>query len=452
MEVNVKHVLLNLLAAAILVMLFSNESRSTPAFARKYQTSCATCHNGFPKLNSFGEAFRRNGYQFPGGTDAQFTKEEPVPLGSDGNKRAFPDAIWPGSISGSSPIAIFFDAEADYNPKYNPADPTTAERFSFGGLGNAIEAVAAGTIGEDISYWGQLALNSDGTLEINRTFLIFSNLVGSSYGLNARVGVFEPGMFSFSTHRAWMEGYWFTTRPFSDAMGWTLEEIQKGIEVNGILNGRFGYSAGVVEGFGDPHSDKDYYGHVYYKFHGLPLDGVVEGGGSQGASQPFIDNSFTMGAFAYAGESMLDAGGIPQQNNFTLFGGDYNAYYDRFNLFGGVQLRKDENPFLTMSGTSAKSTVWFSELDVTVFPWLLPGVRYEVWNGQGLDANNALVSFTDTQVVPGIVFLIRPNLKMSLRASFAKLNTGPDANGNPVLIPGQTMKPGQVQVLMALGI
>ena len=447
-----KHLFLGLFGMAILLTIFAEESHSTPAFARKYQTSCATCHNGFPKLNSFGEAFRRNGYQFPGGTDAQFTKEEPVPLGSDGNKRAFPDAIWPGSISGTSPIAIFFDAEADYNPKFNPADPTTAERFSFNGLGNAIEAVAAGTIDEDVSYWGQLALNSDGTLEINRTFLIFSNLIGNSYGFNARVGVFEPGMFSFSTHRAWMEGYWFTTRPFSNGMGWTLEEIQRGIELNGILHGRLGYSVGVVEGFGNPHSDKDYYGHIYYKFDGLPLDGVVEGDGSQGATQPFIDNSFTLGAFVYGGQAVLDSGGISQLNNFSMYGADYNAFYGRFNLFGGVQLRKDDNPFLFLSGLSAKSTVWFSELDVTVFPWLLPGVRYEVWDGQGLNTSNAVTSFTDSQIVPGVVFLVRPNLKMTVRASLAKLNTGADSNGNPVIISGQSMQPGQVQWLMSLGI
>ena len=446
-----RHLFLGLLAAGVLVILSTEESRGTPAFARKYQTSCATCHNGFPKLNSFGEAFRRNGYQFPGGTDAQFTKEEPLPLGSDGNKRAFPDAIWPGSIAGTSPIAIFFDAEADYNPKYNPADPTTAERFSFGGLGNAIEAVAAGTLGDDISYWGQLALNADGTVEINRTFLIFSNLIGSSYGFNARVGVFEPGMFSFSTHRAWMEGYWFTTRPFSNAMGWTLEETQKGIELNGILQGRLGYSAGVVEGFGDAHSDKDFYGHVYYKFDGLPLDGVVEGEGSQGASQPFIDNSFTVGAFVYGGQAAIDSGGISQLNSFTLYGVDYNAFYGRLNLFGGVQLRKDDHPFFMLSGLPAKSTVWFSELDVTVFPWLLPGVRYEVWDGQGLNTSNAVTSFTDSQIVPGVVFLVRPNLKMTVRASFAKLNTSTSSE-NPVIISGQSVQPGQVQLLMSLGI
>ena len=149
-------------------------------------------------------------------------------------------------------------------------------RFTFGGLGNSIEAVAAGTVGDDLSFWGHAILNSDGTLELNRMFLIFSNLLGDSYAFNARVGVIEPSLFSFSTHRAWMEGYWFTTRPFSNDMGWTFEETQKGIELNGMLSGRFGYSAGIVEGFGKVHSDKDYYAHVTYKVGGMPLDGVLK--------------------------------------------------------------------------------------------------------------------------------------------------------------------------------
>jgi hypothetical protein len=443
-----KRTLVLSLAVFALMQAAREDSFSIPAFARKYKTSCATCHNGFPKLNAFGEAFRRNGYQFPGGTDAEFTHEEAVPLGSDGNKRAFPEAIWPGSLPGTSPISLIMNGEIDYNPNGQSGN----ERFSFDGLGNSIEAVAAGTIGEDLSFWGHAILRSDGTLELNRMFLIFSNLVGNSFALNARVGVIEPGLFSFSTHRAWMEGYWFTTRPFSDGMGWTIEETQKGIELNGMFDGRFGYNAGIVEGFGTPHSDKDFYGHLTYKFGGLPLDGVVVGGGSQGASQPFIDNSFTLGAFAYSGSAMLDAAGTPQQDSFTLFGGDYNAFYGRFNLFGGLQLRKDDKPFLTMSGTSAKSTVWFSELDVTVFPWLLPGVRYEAWDGQALDASNQVVSFTDSQIVPGIIFLVRPNLKITLRAAFATQNTAADGNKNPVVVPGQSMQPGQVQLMMALGI
>jgi len=88
-----KKVLSVAIAAIALLQLMPGNAYAIPAFARKYKTSCATCHNGFPKLNAFGESFRRNGYQFPGGTDAEFVKEDPIPLGSEGYKKAFPDAI-----------------------------------------------------------------------------------------------------------------------------------------------------------------------------------------------------------------------------------------------------------------------------------------------------------------------------------------------------------------------
>ncbi len=409
----------------MIVFVFVNAYRTyaIPAFARKYRTSCQTCHNGFPKLNAFGEAFRRNGYQFPGGTDAQYIKEDPVELGSEGNKKAFPDAIWPGSIPGSSPVSLFLNGEMDYNPKVDP-------RFPFDGLGNSIEAVTAGTFGEDLSFWGHAILNNDGTVELNRMFLIFSNVLGDNLNCNLKVGVFEPGVFSFSTHRAWFEGYWITTRPFSDDMAWSLEETQKGIEVNGLFGGRFGYNAGIVEGFGPLHSEKDFYGHITYKVGGLPLDGVPEGDSAKSNTQPYIDNSITFGTFIYAGNSNLGPDSAVQTNKFTMAGGDFNAYYDRLNLFGGAGIRHDEQPFTGTLSTSANTTVLFAEADVVVYPWLLPGIRYEHWQSQTLDPANpgGVISYTDQQFVPGIVALVRPNVKMILRTSIEKFDSRQDSD------------------------
>ena len=432
-----KHPGYSVLLTAILLTMVVQTSLSIPAFARKYKTSCATCHNGFPKLNAFGEAFRRNGYQFPGGGDAEFTKEEPVSLGAEGNKKAFPDAIWPGSLPGSSPLSLFMNGEVDYNPKIDP-------RFTFGGLGSSIEAVAAGTLGEDLSFWGHLIVNGDGTVELNRIFLIFSNIVGDSYALNARVGVIEPGLFSFSTHRAWMEGFWLTTRPFSDDMGWSIEETQKGIELNGMVEGRFGWNAGVVEGFGAPHSDKDFYGHVTYKFGGLPLDGVVEGGAAPNNAKPYFDNSVTVGAFAYAGNATLGPDSAQQTNTFTMAGGDVNAFYEQFNLFGGIGIRHDKQPFVgDPLLQSANTVVWFTELDVTVFPWLLPGLRYESWNSHTLDpVSGESAAYTDAQFVPGVVVLLRPNVKLALRTTVTKFDSNNDTK----------WQLGQVALALGLGI
>ncbi len=437
-----KNFAIPILSAAVLLMIGIDTSYAIPAFARKYKTSCATCHNGFPKLNAFGEAYRRNGYQFPGGTDPEVTKEDPVSMGSEGNKKAFPDAIWPGSIPGTSPLSVFLNGEIDYNPKTDP-------RITFGGLGNSIEAVAGGTMGTDLSFWGQLALNSDGTLELNRIFVIFSNLVGDNYALNLRAGVLEPNLFSFSTHRAWLEGYWMTTRPLSEGegdMGWTIEETQKGLELNGMAAGRFGWSAGVVEGFGPAHSDKDVYGHVTYKFGGMPLDGVVKSVKAESNTKPYIDNSLTLGLFGYAGTAAIgpDGAGLVQDSKFSMLGGDFNLFYDRFNLFGGVGIRHDGQPYVDGRGIGINTTVWFTELDVTVFPWLLPGIRYESWNGEALDPETpgATLSYTDSQIVPGIAFLIRPNVKVTLRGVFSKL----EANGDT------KFQPGQVAAMLTLGM
>jgi hypothetical protein len=424
------------------LLLGFRESYGIPAFARKYKTSCMTCHNGFPKLNAFGEAFRRNGFQFPADADPEAVKEEPVSLGSEGNKKAFPEAIWPGSIPGSSPISLFLNGEMDYNPKTDP-------RFTFDGLGSSIEAVAGGTLGEDLSFWGQLALSADGMVELNRVFVTFSNLIGERDALNMRVGVFEPSLFSFSTHRAWLEGYWLTTRALSTEtgdMGWTIEETQKGIELNGISAGRFGWSAGIVEGFGPAHTDKDYYVHATYKFGGFPLDGVVQGDSLQSNTKPYVDNSLTIGAFGYWGNAALgpDPAGLTPENKFGMVGGDINLFYDRYNLFGGALLRHDGQPYLNEAGLGINSTVWFAELDVTVFPWLLPGIRYESWNGEAPDETNPeqTASYTDSQIVPGVMFLLRPNVKITLRASFEKHNAGGDAE----------FQPGQVSVAMTLGM
>lgn len=447
--------------ASIFLSIASEQSSAIPAFARKYKTSCATCHVGFPKLNAFGDAFRRNGFQFPGHTDAEFTKDEEVSLGAEGNKKSFPDAIWPGVIPAHSPISLFLNGEMDYNPRTDPSDPSsTKARFSFGRLGSAIETAIGGTLGEDMAFWAQASFNGEAKVELNRIFLSVSNIIGDSYAFNARIGVFEPQLFSFSTHRAWMEGYWFTTRAIDDAhMGWALEEHLSGIEVNGMAaNGRLFYSAGVVEGFGDIHSDKDFYAHLAYKVGGLPLDGVLAGGPNLNNLQPYIDNSFTIGAFIYSGnaqlapdESLQIIGDTlfatnSQTNTFKMFGGDVNLWYDRFNLFGGLSMRTDNNPFLDAPNLSAKTSTAFGELDVVVYPWLLPGIRFETWNSQRpiADLTNpgkAIVSsYSDVQIVPGIVFLLRPNVKMTLRSKFIK------ADGD------SKFQMGQAALLMTIGI
>ncbi|MCH7988936.1 MAG: hypothetical protein IID46_07265, partial [Planctomycetes bacterium] len=94
-----------LLVGSLFVLLTAESAQAIPTFSRKYRTSCITCHTVFPKLNDTGEAFRRNGYQFPSGEDI-LVKDEPVPFGADAYKDMFPNSIWPSDMSTLPPVFV----------------------------------------------------------------------------------------------------------------------------------------------------------------------------------------------------------------------------------------------------------------------------------------------------------------------------------------------------------
>jgi hypothetical protein len=53
------------LAAALLVQLGVNIAEAVPAFARQYDLQCNACHTRPPRLNRFGEQFHMMGFQIP---------------------------------------------------------------------------------------------------------------------------------------------------------------------------------------------------------------------------------------------------------------------------------------------------------------------------------------------------------------------------------------------------
>ena len=69
----------------------------------------------FPKLSPFGEAFRRNGYKFPG-KDEDFVKQDQIPLGQEAYRQVFPDAVWPGTLPASAPLALGFNGFVPIHP------------------------------------------------------------------------------------------------------------------------------------------------------------------------------------------------------------------------------------------------------------------------------------------------------------------------------------------------
>lgn len=58
------------LLALLATWLCAGAAQAIPAFARRHETACTTCHQfHYPWLNSYGRRFRENGYQLPDGAE-----------------------------------------------------------------------------------------------------------------------------------------------------------------------------------------------------------------------------------------------------------------------------------------------------------------------------------------------------------------------------------------------
>ncbi len=88
---------------AIVICTIGGSAQAIPVFARRYQTACTSCHVLPPQLNSFGLAFRANGYRMPSGEGRR--QDADVQLGAPEWEGLFPKAFLPGTLPSTPPIA-----------------------------------------------------------------------------------------------------------------------------------------------------------------------------------------------------------------------------------------------------------------------------------------------------------------------------------------------------------
>lgn len=390
-------------------LMLLQEARAVPSFARKYATSCQTCHTAFPTLNSFGRAFRNNGYRMPGG-DENYVKDDPTSLGAPAWKRVWPQSVWPADIPGGS-VASFI---VNSNFTINNSEEVTNE---FDGIAE-IGLLLGGTVGESFSFFGDVDLFEEGKPGgIGRLFIQYNH---PSAFFNFRVGQFEPRATPFSNHRRLtrISNYLvdvFPTIPAQNFFGFSPN--QKGIEVYGskegpggtggftwafgVVNGEFGGAAEALEGSGsigelleeleefkeefggefDPNSQKDYYTSFEYKIGGM---GVLGGGSSDTLAQAdnWQDNSLTLGVYYYRGVApgIMEVEGaedvyIRDANDFFRTGVKADVFLGDLNVFGALQLNEDALQF----GPKQKFRITHGmfEARYVLYPWLIPAYRFE---------------------------------------------------------------------------
>jgi len=377
------------------------EAHAIPAFSRKYDVACSTCHvPGFPKLNDFGNQFRDQGYQID--SDEDMPTHKSISMG-----------YWPVSMRttvGYQAATVRTDGSG-----------VTTGGFGFTGL----DILSFGLLHRNISFGLVLTPSlgsagfgtgaSDGDLEaanirLNRLerFLGVKSDPGT-YFLNLKVGKFELDV-PFSEHRSptlnthfamyhYVAGTPYTaaisgtsTSSYRNPNSFAIGENSPGVELAGVTktamtNGFFRYSlaalstnvfsgsvscpAGATCGTGGRNTN--FYGRISQSFGGY---GIVSGHriGLFGAygNAPTIANATCPDCQAVAGS------GQP----FYRIGADVSFTYDgQWNLFGAfVHGNDSKNLFASQGIASAQNASWngaFVELDW--YPTRLPLLGMPGW-------------------------------------------------------------------------
>ncbi len=397
-----------ILLAVFITLLSQVNASAIPAFARKYETSCTTCHVIYPKLNAYGEGFRNSGYRFIG-NDEELVKQADIPMGADAWKHVFPHGTWPGALPRYVPLAI----RGAFGAAYWPDEELRKSSFQTPWEASLYWGT---TLGEKISTYGKI--NLDGG-SLDRAFVRFNSIFGNTLGensFNIKVGKIETAIIPWSLTRfigISVPLVYGVNRSQGD---YTYGMRQSGMEVEGILGHHFKYAVGAANGsngFRDDNNAKDFYGRLAYKFGGIGFDGyskALEEGGELPQTDNWTDTSFTLGISAYDGrETITDE----VDNDVTRYALDARLQLGSLDLFGIYIDEEDSNPFPASTDPWDSST-WFVQADYVFLPWMVGYLRYENLE-DAIDPRDAPLEDL-TRFVPGLVMAIRANVKITVEA------------------------------------
>jgi hypothetical protein len=372
-----------LLLATFILLGSVRNALAIPAFARKYGLPCSACHEGWPKLNSFGQTFKDNGYQLMNDRDAPIYQNA---------------SYWPVAMR----ITPHWHYESVGNTTVDASGGgTTEQTIKTSGFDlTGIDILTAGTLAKNISFLLVPSIDpGDGTVGFESANVRFSNIAGSPW-LNFKFGKFEldgpiseKRMMTFSNVGGAYQLYHFS--PIGDVTDFSFGENQLGVELMGhSLNDHTRYAASMVSstngGLGLP-GGRSYDGYLHL---------------SQGFLVPHLGLQ-RIGAYGFVGLQptfFLTSNGEPiagtgrGNRSFYRAGVYASVYLGRFDLTSIFQ-RAGDNVYLGNALSpndtlpiGAHGPIWNTatfEAHYTYSPQLIVIGRYELvrMSQQAVDTN-----------------------------------------------------------------
>lgn len=326
-------------------------ARAIPAFARRYGMSCTTCHEfHYPRLSSFGDTFRRNGFQLPGGAEDPARARRMVEPGTIAERL---------TVFREVPISLRLQATMDLDLDGTDEPKTNNRLVGY--------VVAGGTVAPDVSAY--VSFTPFPGVYLHQARVGVHNLGACRLGegsLNLRAGLLLLLDFQRPVHRGMAPGpspagsVLVGTNPF------VLDDSTMGMEVNGKPGwGPLSYQLALVAGppgaVKDPDAWKDLFGRVSYTFW-------------QNTS-----HELTIAALGYVGRNVavFDVGGviIHRRDDFWLAGGDLEVDVGPFDLTALVYRSHHSDP--DVDGRALAFTAARGELTWGPLPRLVLSARFE---------------------------------------------------------------------------
>ena len=348
-----------------------------PAFARRYQIGCFHCHDGYPKLSTFGQKFKERGFRLE--------EEEP-----------FSVAKWIRTV----PAIVRAEARRDFVEDQDGVNSGILKGISAGNLGRRwsywVDDIVAITEGED----------TFSHLKPNNAWLRCE--VVKDEKLYAKAGRMELDLPFTQVRTPHLFPYpIYATGALSGSEN--LGDFQEGLELGGKLRGDLRWSVAVVRARAAGADDASG-GHAFLR-----------------ARKRTGDNRF--GLFTYVGRNSRTFGTDEQRRDILRLGGDASVWWRRLNLYGVYLYGRNDtysrDPFPD-PGVVESFNGGFLQADYHLSDWLAATLRGNLLKPPHV--GDADVD-TATSVYPGVQVWILRRLKLSAQYGF---NSGDSPDGGAV--------------------
>ncbi len=369
--------------------MVATQAKAVPVFARKYNTTCFTCHTTPPLLNDFGLRFQANGYQLPG------TLEK------------YAQADQPNFLLGMVAQPMFLYSETKDNLGVTPT--TTSTSFS----GVEVALFTSASLGSHFSFFTGLPIDyfsgQPTTINVETANLMYTDALNDGTGsLNFRLGEFRFLIpYQHQVLLANQDPLIYTYNPFAGksvtpANTLSFADPNFGVSAFGMIPGiaeglryEVGFSGGTASDI-DLKTSKAIFGAlnqtVYLNNAPLRFGAFYYGGPQDIAGTTHFPRSFVAPRAGSPGiidtiaepDSLVTSGWTNHSSRVGLNLEIVDPWTKRFDFYSQYLMGKDDN--IDSAGGGYTATGWFAGMNVIILPekFYVYG-RYDILNVKETD-------------------------------------------------------------------